>query len=96
MWGVVPGAEGRNARLYGEAAVGDLVLFAGQGRFFAAGTVAYLWRNPALAERLWGFDEAGQTWENMYALDGVRASTCRTPAQPGGRRPRRPSRGFAS
>jgi hypothetical protein len=71
MWGVVPGAGGINTRKYERLVDGDLVLFAAHGQYFMAGTVAYTWRSPLLAERLWGFDDKGQTWENMYALEDV-------------------------
>src|SRR4051812_40147964 len=69
IWGVTPGGNDRNVRLYQRLSISDLVLFAGGGRFFAAGTVAYKWHNPAFAAQLWGVDEDGRTWEHMYALD---------------------------
>ena len=72
MWGVTPGKNGVNVGKYQRASVGDAVLFAGQGRFFAIGTVAYMWHSPELAVRLWGRDPQGQTWEHMYALDDLR------------------------
>ena len=51
--------------------MGDVVLFSAHGEFFAAGTIAATFHNPALAQTLWGVDEKGQTWEYMYALDEI-------------------------
>jgi hypothetical protein len=72
MWGVTPGKDSGNARKYARVEAGDTVVFSGSKRFFAMATIAYLWHSPALAERLWGFDNKGQTWEYMYALDDLR------------------------
>lgn len=73
MWGVRPGKDkGPNQVQYSKISVGDTVMFHDKGRFFAAATVASLFRNPGLAERLWGRDLQGQTWECMYAVDEVR------------------------
>jgi hypothetical protein len=74
MWGIRPGQDkGRNRAEYGKMQVGDTVLFYAKSRFFAAATVACLFRNPALAERLpWIRDSSGQVFEYMYALDEVR------------------------
>jgi len=73
MWGVRPGKEnGPNQVQYRKINVGDTVMFHDKGRFFAAATVASLFRNRWLAERLWGRDSQGQTWECMYAVDEVR------------------------
>ncbi len=52
MWGVTPGGNDRNVKLYDRLAVGDLVLFAGKGAFFTTGTIAYLWHDPVTAEQL--------------------------------------------
>ena len=52
MWGVTPGKTGGNVGKYNRASVGDAVLFAGGGRFFAIGTGAYMWHSPELAVRL--------------------------------------------
>jgi hypothetical protein len=75
MWGIVPGVDGINTRKFDRVTEGDLVLFAANGQYFTVGTVAYTWRGPLLAERLWGFDDKGQTWENMYALEDVQEVT---------------------
>jgi len=73
MWGIRPGqGNGPNQREYGKMRVGDTVLFYDHSRFFAAATVASLFPNPGLAERLWPRHPSGQIFEYMYALDEVR------------------------
>lgn len=72
LWGVTPGANGRNAAEYGKASVGDVVLFAANRRIFSGGVIAHLFRSEPLASSLWGHDDAGATRELMYALDEVR------------------------
>ena len=72
MWGVTPGRRNVNVGPYHNVQVGDVVMFGGQNRYFASGTVAYLQRNAALAEALWGRDAKDQTWEYMYVLDEIR------------------------
>ena len=72
MWGVVPGKRNVNVGRYRRIQVGDLVMFSGQSRFYACGTVAYLMRNAKLAVALWGYRDDGQTWEYMYVLDEIR------------------------
>ena len=74
MWGIRPGRKnGPNQREYGKIRVGDTVLFYADSRFFAAATVASLFHNPELADRLWPRHPSGQVFEYMYALDEVRA-----------------------
>ena len=73
MWGVTPGVADVNARKYSKASVGDLVLFAAHGAIFGSGVIAVKFRNRDLASQLWGFDQKGQTWEYMYALDEIRS-----------------------
>ena len=69
--GVRPGKGDVNIGPYHGVQVGDVVMFGGQNRYFAAGIVAYLQRNAELAEALWGHYQ-GQTWEYMYVLDEIR------------------------
>jgi hypothetical protein len=73
MWGVTPGTKGVNISKFNRAGIGDVVLFAAEGRIFGSGTVAIKFHNAALAARLWDFDAKGRTWEYMYALDEIRA-----------------------
>lgn len=70
MWGVTSG--GSNLSKFGRVGVGDVVVFGRARRIYAVATVALTFQNQALATGLWGVDENGKTWENMYALDEVR------------------------
>jgi hypothetical protein len=65
LWGILP-----NSKLasYRRLQVGDRALFVCDGRGFYTGEVLATFRSPVLAERLWGRDEQGSTWEYMYAL----------------------------
>lgn len=72
MWGVVPGKKNVNVSRIKKMRPGDWVFFSGDKRVYFGGTIALMWRNKALAERLWGTDHAGSTWEYMYALSGTR------------------------
>ena len=71
IWGVTPGVNGANSGKYERAEPGDVVLFTGSNHAFAGGVVIHKWHSELLAERLWGRDELGQTWEYMYALSDV-------------------------
>lgn len=71
MWGVTPGLRGTNVTKYNRSEPGDVVLFTGSRRAFAAATMTYKLHSPELARRIWGTDENGQTWENIYFLDEV-------------------------
>lgn len=71
MWGVTPGLNGANQRKWERMELGASVLFAAHGRVFGRGVVAARFKNHALAKKLWGVDARGDTWEYMYALDGV-------------------------
>ena len=70
IWGVVSGPQ--NITKWNRIEVGDLVLFAAKKRLFARGVVRLKFRNEAFSEALWGRDDAGRTWEYMYAIDDVR------------------------
>jgi hypothetical protein len=71
MWGVTPGMRGTNVTKYNRSEPGDVVLFTGSRRAFAAAVMTYKLHSPELARRIWGEDENGQTWENIYFLDDV-------------------------
>jgi hypothetical protein len=66
FWGVVPGRQ--NSAKYATLGAGDGVALYGQGKLYAAGRIAVLFRNRQLAERLWEVDSEGRTWELMYAM----------------------------
>ncbi|WP_051831413.1 HNH endonuclease [Streptomyces violens] len=73
LWGVTPGIGDANLPQIRKMQPGDTVFFSGNKRLYLVGTVALTWHNPQLAHRLWGVDDrTEQTWEYMYALDGVR------------------------
>ncbi|MEU5162625.1 HNH endonuclease [Streptomyces sp. NPDC020875] len=50
---------------------GDEVLFLSEGVAIARAKVVLVFRNPALAEKIWGQDPEGKLWEYMYAVDDV-------------------------
>ncbi|MGY5001061.1 hypothetical protein [Streptomyces griseus] len=72
MWGVMPGKNGANLPEIRKMEPGSWVFFSGDKRLYLGGTVALTWRNPQLAARLWDTNDAGDTWEYMYALSGTR------------------------
>ncbi|MGW0699234.1 hypothetical protein ACWD0A_07850 [Streptomyces sp. NPDC002867] len=72
MWGVVPGKKNVNVARIRKMQPGDWVFFTGDKKVYFGGTVALMWRNRDLAERLWEVDDDGSTWEYMYALSGTR------------------------
>lgn len=72
LWGVTPGSNDLNIRKWDRIDRGDAVLFAARGTIFSAATVALKFRSQELASALWGWDDRGQTWEFMYALDEMR------------------------
>lgn len=73
VWGVTPGKSLANVSKWDALSAGDLVLFARNKRLFAKGTVAAKFRNEELAEKLWGRDDSGMTWECVYLLTDVSA-----------------------
>lgn len=72
MWGLVPGEKGVNVSRWESVTAGDIVLFSGKKKMFAMGRVATKFHNPSLAQKLWGRDSKGQTWEYMYTLLDVK------------------------
>jgi hypothetical protein len=72
MWGITPGKKDINVSRIRKMRPGDWVFFSGDKRIYFGGTIALMWRNKALATRLWGTDAAGSTWEYMYALSDTR------------------------
>jgi hypothetical protein len=71
-WGVTPGGRDVNRRKWERISPGDVVLMVRDGEVFVTGRVTHTARHEALAERLWGRDEAGSTWEYLYFLDDLR------------------------
>jgi len=72
VWGIGPGRRDVNIPKIKKMRPGDWVFFSGDKRLYFGGTVALMWRSKAMANRLWGTDSAGNTWEYMYALSGTR------------------------
>ncbi len=72
-WGVTPGVNGVNRAKWDQFSPGDRVLFCGEGRVYASGSLRYKLHNRELALFLWGQDADRQTWEYMYCLGAVRA-----------------------
>ncbi|WP_067839576.1 hypothetical protein [Nocardia lijiangensis] len=68
MWAVTPGKRSVNIGKWKKLRAGDPVTFYGNKQLYAASHIALLFQNSDLAERLWGRDEDGQTWEYMFAL----------------------------
>jgi hypothetical protein len=71
VWGVTPGKTGQNLKKWTRMNPGDVMLFAKDGGFFSLGTLAYKCHSESCAVDLWGRDEAGQTWEYIYFLEGI-------------------------
>ena len=65
-WGAVPGPV--NQRTWTAMQVGDLVLTVYANQYHFLSTVIGKLHNQALASRIWGKDEEGNTWEYMYLL----------------------------
>ncbi|WP_019630188.1 hypothetical protein [Actinomadura atramentaria] len=77
MWGMTPGKGGVNVSRYEKLERGDYVFFYGDKRLYLGGSISHLFRNAELADRLWGRDDDGRTWECMYSLTDVRG--CKIP-----------------
>ena len=65
-WGAVPGE--RNDLTWAEMQVGDLVLTVYGNVYHFFSTVVGKLRSRELAQKIWGVDDDGDTWEWMYLL----------------------------
>lgn len=65
-WGAVPGPV--NKRTWDAMQVGDLVLTVYDNQYHFLSSVIGKLNDKALASRIWGTDEDGDTWEYMYLL----------------------------
>ena len=74
VWGVTPSGESKWNRIQ----PGDLVLFAGHGRFFASAQVIATAHSWGLADDLWGDDDDGRRWEFTYSTTPPRVRTSPT------------------
>lgn len=71
LWGIV-GKEGSpNRRKWKQMKKGDIVLFSKNRRIFSSAVVTLTLHNKELAESLWGVDENGNTWENIYFVEDI-------------------------
>jgi hypothetical protein len=71
-WGVTPGLNGINRAKWDQFSPGDRVLFCGESRVYASGSLRCKLHSRELAFFLWGEDADRQTWEYMYFLGAVR------------------------
>ncbi|MFI6306758.1 EVE domain-containing protein [Amycolatopsis thailandensis] len=74
LWGSTPAASTGNAKALAlrDRRVGDRVLFYADKAFVAEATIKHLLHNRQVAERVWGTDGEGRTWEHIMALGDVR------------------------
>jgi hypothetical protein len=72
FWGVTPGVNEVNVGKWEKLVPGDAVFFYGQKKIYLTGHIALPFRNAVLADRLWGRNEDGLTWELMFALVNLR------------------------
>ncbi|MFF7251336.1 hypothetical protein ACFZBU_46670 [Embleya sp. NPDC008237] len=72
LWGVPPGRNNANLRKALRIEPGNQAFLSGDKKLYLSGQVAATFHNPALARRLWGADQVGNSWEFMYAIDAVR------------------------
>ncbi|MEO1036986.1 MAG: HNH endonuclease [Pseudomonadota bacterium] len=70
-WGVTPGKIGQNATKWNRMEVGDVTLFARQGKIVASGVTTFKVHSESLAEHLWQRKTDGSTWEYVYFLDEI-------------------------
>ena len=75
VWGIDRDAEGRSTKVndWSRITKGDVALFARDKQVYASATVTVKFRNAKLAEFLWGYKEAGITWEYLYFIDELKS-----------------------
>jgi hypothetical protein len=66
VWGLTPGAQGRNEQKWSCFQRNDVVLFCGHSRVFGSALLQYKLHSKKLAQALWGADKEGRTWEYTY------------------------------
>ena len=70
-WGVTRGHADRNLKKWSSMQRGDICLMYRDKAFFSAGKVANKFTNFELAKHLWGENEKGEVWENMFLIDEI-------------------------
>ncbi|RSN24145.1 hypothetical protein DMC63_06195 [Streptomyces sp. WAC 05977] len=83
LWGSTPTTSNSNAKAVAlrERTAGDRVLFYADKTFIAEATIKHLLHNRSVAERVWGTDDEGHTWEHIMALGDVREFQHPIPAE---------------
>jgi len=61
----------RFKNIWNSMKINDYVLFYQKERVISGGEVAYKTVNAALAAKVWGKHESGETWENIFFLKNV-------------------------
>lgn len=72
VWGVKNGKNNVNFNKWCKINPGDFTIFAADKNFFCAGVTTLTFKSRKLAEKLWGIDKNGETWENIYLLDEIK------------------------
>lgn len=72
VWGVKNGKKNVNFNKWCKVTPGDFVLFAAKKEFFSMGVATLTLKNPKLAKALWGVDQDGEAWENIYLIDEIK------------------------
>ncbi|TDC95409.1 hypothetical protein E1161_04275 [Saccharopolyspora aridisoli] len=72
FWGATRGRNDVNVTKWQRLEPGDAVFFYGKKHLYLAGHIVLTFRNAALADRLWGRNQDGLTWELMFALTNLR------------------------
>lgn len=70
IWGVVPGQS--NIDFWNKTNQGDVTLFVRNKNIFTSSVVTHKTQNKRLAEKFWGYDKEGNTWEYIYFLDEIK------------------------
>ncbi|MFI6131907.1 HNH endonuclease [Micromonospora sp. NPDC051141] len=84
LWGSTPTDQVNNAKVRAlrDRRVGDHVLFYAEKGLYARARILHLFRNPAVAKRVWQTDDEGRTWEHVMALGDVEQFNRPVPAEP--------------
>ncbi|MFJ8832728.1 HNH endonuclease [Micromonospora aurantiaca] len=84
LWGSTPTQQVNNpkARALRKRKAGDHVLFYADKVFYARARILHLFRNQAVAKRVWQTDDEGQTWEHIMALGAIEQFAHAVPAEP--------------
>ncbi|MBB5828268.1 HNH endonuclease [Micromonospora carbonacea] len=84
LWGSTPSQQVNNAKVRAlrNRQAGDHVLFYAGKTFYSRARILHLFRNPAVAKRVWQTADDGQTWEHIVALGEVEQFDQPVPAGP--------------